>query len=105
MLGSQAFPPPPPLPSWVSGGRQLTFQTNKNSKILQISIFASIFQKRNKKQQNFIVLIYINDTLMRGGGGGERGTVHSSPKITIRICAAQGDLDLGSPSDLAILVD
>ena len=43
---------------------------------------------------------------MRGGGGVERGTVHSSPKITIRrICAAQGDLDLGSPSDLAILVD
>ena len=36
------------------------------------------------------------------GGGVERGTVHSSPKITIRICAAQ---DLGSPSDLAILVD
>ena len=70
MLGSQAFPPPPPRPSWVSGGRQLTFQTNKKSKILQISKFASIFQKRNKKQQNFIVLIYINDTLMRGGGGG-----------------------------------
>ena len=31
--------------------------------------------------------------------------MHSSPKITIRICAAQGDLDLGSSSDLAILVD
>ena len=30
--------------------------------------------------------------------------MHSSPKITIRICAAQGDLDLGSP-DVAILVD
>ena len=42
--------------------------------------------------------------MMGGGGELERGTVHSSPKITIRICAAQGDLDLGSPSDLAILV-
>ena len=31
--------------------------------------------------------------------------MHSSPKITIRIFAAQGDRDLGSPSDLAILVD
>ena len=43
--------------------------------------------------------------MREGGGGIGEGDCNSSPKITIRICAAQGDLDLGSPSDLAILVD
>ena len=46
--------PPPPGPSWVSGGRQLTFQTNKKPKFCKFQ--NSLQYSKNVTKNNKILL-------------------------------------------------